>query len=222
VGTTRLTTRQRDALERDGYLLVRSLLDEAVIGRMRSCLTALVHQVVAAWDADPAAPVEEAGVVHAMLDLADPDIAACHENPLVADAATAVLGPGWRVSGLSLRAPLPGCGQQGLHPDFEHRSFSGPWQTLSAMWCVSRFTRDNGPLRIIPGSHRVDEEPYEALAFGSGMGPHPDEVKIIAPAGSVVLFNSADLWHSGTFNYSPEPRLAVTAGFSPDPRREHI
>jgi hypothetical protein len=25
------------------------------------------------------------------------------------------------------------------------------------------------------------------------------------------MFNSADLWHSGTFNYSPAPRLAVTA-----------
>jgi ectoine hydroxylase-related dioxygenase (phytanoyl-CoA dioxygenase family) len=47
------------------------------------------------------------------------------------------------------------------------------------------------------------------------MGPHPDEVKIVAPAGSVILFNSADLWHSGTFNYSPAPRLAVTAGFGP-------
>jgi hypothetical protein len=29
------------------------------------------------------------------------------------------------------------------------------------------------------------------------------------------MFNNADLWHSGTFNYSPAPRLAVTAGFSP-------
>jgi len=42
-------------------------------------------------------------------------------------------------------------------------------------------------------------------------------VKIVAPAGSVILFNSSDLWHSGTFNYSPAPRLAVTAGFAPGP-----
>jgi ectoine hydroxylase-related dioxygenase (phytanoyl-CoA dioxygenase family) len=90
------------------------------------------------------------------------------------------------------------------------------------MWCVSAFTPDNGPLRVIPGSHRVSEPPIDMLAFGSGMGPHPDEVKIVAPAGSVIMFNSADLWHSGTFNYSPAPRLAVTVGFSPgDPRRRH-
>jgi ectoine hydroxylase-related dioxygenase (phytanoyl-CoA dioxygenase family) len=48
-----------------------------------------------------------------------------------------------------------------------------------------------------------------------GDGPAPHEVKIVAPAGSVILFNSADLWHSGTLNYSPAPRLAVTAGFGP-------
>jgi hypothetical protein len=46
----------------------------------------------------------------------------------------------------------------------------GPWQTLSAMWCIT-------------------------------------------------AFNSADLWHSGTLNYSPARRLAVTAGFAPGAAR---
>ena len=83
------------------------------------------------------------------------------------------------------------------------------------MWCITAFTSDNGPLRVIPGSHRVSEQPIDMLAFGSGMGAHLDEVKIVAPAGSVIMFNSADLWHSGTLNYGPAPRLAATAGFSP-------
>lgn len=64
---------------------------------------------------------------------------------------------------------------------------------------------DNGPLRVIPGSHRVSEPPIAKLAFGSGMGRHPQEVKIVAPAGSLIMFNSADLWHSGTFNCGPRP-----------------
>ena len=49
------------------------------------------------------------------------------------------------------------------------------------------------------------------------MGPHPDEVKIIAPTGSVILFNSAALWHSGTFNYTPAARLGLTVHFAPGP-----
>jgi ectoine hydroxylase-related dioxygenase (phytanoyl-CoA dioxygenase family) len=84
---------------------------------------------------------------------------------------------------------------------------------ISAMWCVTAFTPDNGPLRV-PGSHRVSELPIDMLAFRSGMDSHPDEVKIVAPARSVILFNSAGLWHSGT-QLQPCPGLTVTAGFSP-------
>ena len=125
-----------------------------------------------------------------------------------------MIGPGCQVGGLSLRAPLPGCGHQGLHPDFfpGHRT-SGPWQVLAAMWCITGFTRDNGPLRVIPGSHRSARDPADDMEF-PGMGPHPDEVKLIAPAGSLILFNSASLWHSGTLNYSPGLRLAVTTYLS--------
>jgi ectoine hydroxylase-related dioxygenase (phytanoyl-CoA dioxygenase family) len=147
-------------------------------------------------------------VVHAKLELTDPDFTLCCEHRLVAEAATVVLGPDWYLAALGVRVPLPGDGHQGLHPDFEERWTAGPWQTLAAMWCITAFTPDNGPLRVIPGSHRVSKPPIDMAAWGSAMGPHPDEVKIVAPAGSVILFNSAGLWHSGTHNYSPAPRLA--------------
>ena len=213
-----LSAQQRESLECNGYLLVPCLLDETVLGRIASRLEELVRQTVAAWDADPDRAVAEQvepGVVRAKLDLADPDFGPCCEHPLLPEAAAAVLGDSWHLGALNLRAPLPGCGHQGLHPDFEERRISGPWQTLTAMWCITEFTPDNGPLRVIPGSHRVSQPPIDMLAFGSGMGPHPDEVKVVAPAGSVILFNSADLWHSGTFNYSPAPRLALTVGLAP-------
>lgn len=210
-----LSAQQRESLERDGYLMVPSLLAETVIARLAGRLSELVRQTVAAWDAGPSPQIVERGVVRARLGLADPEFAPCRDHPLLAEAAAAVLGPDWHLGALSLRAPLPGWGHQGLHPDFDQRRTAGRWQTLSAMWCITAFTLDNGPLRVIPGSHRVSEPPIDTLAFGSGMGPHPDEVKIAAPAGSVIMFNSADLWHSGTLNYSPAPRLAITAGFSP-------
>jgi ectoine hydroxylase-related dioxygenase (phytanoyl-CoA dioxygenase family) len=210
-----LTVLERDSLQRDGYLVVPSLLDQVVTGAMRSRLDELVRQAVASWDADPRQKITEPGVARVKLDVADRQYAPCHEHPLVAEAATAVLGPDWHVCGLALRAPLPGCGAQGLHADFAGRRTRGPWQTLSAMWCISAFTADNGPLRVIPGSHRVSQPPIDMSVSGSGIGSHRDEVKIVAPAGSLILFNSADLWHSGTLNESPAPRLAVTAGFGP-------
>jgi ectoine hydroxylase-related dioxygenase (phytanoyl-CoA dioxygenase family) len=99
----------------------------------------------------------------------DRDLGPCHGHPLLADAATMVFGQDWHVSGLLLRAPLPGCGHQRLHPDFAECRTRGRWQTLSAMWCNSAFTADNGPLRVIPGSHRESQPPIDMSAFGSGL-----------------------------------------------------
>jgi ectoine hydroxylase-related dioxygenase (phytanoyl-CoA dioxygenase family) len=45
------------------------------------------------------------------------------------------------------------------------------------MWCITGFTRDNGPLRVIPGSHHAAHDPADDMEF-PGMGPHPDEVKL--------------------------------------------
>lgn len=215
-GATHLTAEQRRALEHDGYVVIPSLVDEAILGQIAHRLKELVRRTVATWALDPRQDTHE-GAVYLDIDLADPDFAACHEHPLLADAADVVLGPDWRVSGLNVRAPIPGCGHQGLHQDFEERRpGKRPWQVLAAMWCVSPFGPDNGTLRVVRGSHQTAEPPIDTEhGYATGMGPHPDEVKVVAPAGSVILFNSADLWHSGTLNYSPTARLAVTAYFSP-------
>jgi len=42
--------------------------------------------------------------------------------------------------------------------------------------------------------------------------PHPDEVLLLAPAGTVVIFNS-HLWHGGTLNRSTQPRRAMHSYF---------
>jgi len=89
-----LTAGQRESLERDGYLLVPSLLDETVLTPMRARLDELVYQALVAWDANPGQAVEERGVVDAALGLSDPDFAPCREHPLLAEAAAAILpGP---------------------------------------------------------------------------------------------------------------------------------
>jgi hypothetical protein len=214
---TRLTPQQRRRLKGDGYLLVLSLLDRADLTRIAARLAEHVRQTVATWAEDPSLDTH-GGAVNIRFDLDDPGLAPCYRHPLVADAAVTVLADGWHLQGIGLRAPIPASGQQGLHQDFAERGTGPAWQALSAMWCISEFTRDNGPLRVIPGSHLASEPPIDIhRGYGTAMGPHPDEVKIIALAGSVILFNSPDLWHSGTFNYTPAARLALTATFAPGP-----
>jgi hypothetical protein len=215
---TRLTPQQRQSLTDDGYLLVPSLLDPADLAPIAARLAEHVRQTVATWAEDPSLDTH-GGAVTTRFDLGDPGLAPCYQHPLVADAATTVLADGWHLQALELRAPIPGAGEQGLHQDFGEGRGTGPtWQALSAMWCISEFTRDNGPLRVIPGSHLASEPPIDTEhGYATGMGPHPDEVKILAPPGSVIFFNGADLWHSGTFNYTPAARLALTACFAPGP-----
>jgi hypothetical protein len=213
-GQAELTSRQRRSLAEDGYLLVPSLLPADAVAALAARLGELARAIIAEADAAAREQWEEAGVVRMRLDPADPGYALLVRQPLLFSAVDTVIGPGCRVDRLSLRAPLPGCGHQGLHPDFfPGHSTSGPWQVLAAMWCITGFTRDNGPLRVIPGSHHSAHDPADDMEF-PGMGPHPDEVKLIAPAGSLILFNSASLWHSGTLNYSPALRLAVTTYLS--------
>jgi ectoine hydroxylase-related dioxygenase (phytanoyl-CoA dioxygenase family) len=213
-GQAELTSRQRRFLAEDGYLLVPSVLDADAVAALAARLDELARTLIAERDADAGEQREEGGVVRVRLDPADRGYAPLVRPLLLFSAAHAVIGPGSQVSGLGFRAPLPGCGHQGLHPDFyPGQRTSGPWQVLAAMWCITAFTRDNGALRVIPGSHRSARDPSDDMEF-PGMGPHPDEVKLIAPAGSLILFNSASLWHSGTLNYSPGLRLAVTTYLS--------
>ena len=211
----KLSARQRRFLLGRGYLVVRSQLAPAVLTPIRDWLEELVRQTVAAWADDPSLDTTEACVT-ATFGAADPRFAPCYQHRLLADAAALVLGHPWHVRDLDLRAPIPGAGEQGLHRDYANRRTERPWQTLSAMWCITPFTRDSGALRVIPGSHRRAEPPIDTEhGYATGMGPHPDEVKIIAPAGSVILFNAADLWHSGTFNYTPAARLALPVHLDP-------
>jgi ectoine hydroxylase-related dioxygenase (phytanoyl-CoA dioxygenase family) len=43
--------------------------------------------------------------------------------------------------------------------------------------------------------------------------PHPGEIKLIAPAGTVVVFNS-HVWHGGTLNRTDRPRRALHGYFT--------
>ena len=175
-----LTGRQRRFLIDQGYLVARSRLDQAVLARIAGRLHELVRQKVAAWADEPGLDTDE-GCVVASFDVADPDFAPCHQHPLLAGAATAVLGDPWHVGGIDLRAPIPGCGEQGLHSDYGDGRTDGPWRTLSAMWCVTPFTRDSparsttlrrhawrSPCTSTRGASRLDDA--EAGLAGGGHG----------------------------------------------------
>jgi ectoine hydroxylase-related dioxygenase (phytanoyl-CoA dioxygenase family) len=134
----------------------------------------------------------------------------CFTDPRVLACIVHVLGD-FRLSSLNSRAALPGQGHQVLHADFGGPVPPAGYQVCNSIWLLDDFTAENGATRVVPGSHRFGVAARDALPDPAA--PHPDEVQLIAPAGTVVVFNS-HVWHGGTRNRSDRPRRALHSYFT--------
>jgi len=136
----------------------------------------------------------------------------CLEIPAVLAAAAYLLGE-IKVHGANLRDPVAGHGQQDLHVDVP-KNFADDWWVVNAMIMFDDMTLDNGPTRVVPGSHHwapinvpyVNQGDWEpallspedaARAPKDLAAPYPGQVLVTAPAGAAIICNSS-MWHSGT------------------------
>lgn len=83
----------------------------------------------------------------------------------------------------------------------------GPW-VCNTVWMLDDFREQNGALRVIPGSHRWNRLPQQALE--DPLADHPQQQIVTGPAGSVIVMN-AHLWHGGMANQTGRARTAVHA-----------
>jgi ectoine hydroxylase-related dioxygenase (phytanoyl-CoA dioxygenase family) len=122
---------------------------------------------------------------------------------VVLSAVRHVLRRDFKLSSLNARDAEPGHGHQSLHTDWEQPT--DRYQVVNSIWMLDEFTPTNGATRIVPGTHRLLRHP--------DVDPHPREIPITGPAGTVVGFNS-HLWHGGTKNHSRRPRRALFAYYT--------
>ena len=92
-----------------------------------------------------------------------------------------------------------------IHRDIRTFSDQMPLM-LNTIVMLNDFTADNGATWLMSGGHEWPNKPPEQ-AFAN------DAFQIIAPAGSVVMFNS-NLWHRAGENKTNKPRRSVTPMFS--------
>jgi ectoine hydroxylase-related dioxygenase (phytanoyl-CoA dioxygenase family) len=131
--------------------------------------------------------------------------------PRLLDGVRHVLGPDIKLSSLNARSADPHSSDgQPLHVDMAALPDERGYWVCNTIWLIDDFTPDNGATRVVPGSHRWGTRPQDILA--DPMAPHPDEVLVLGPAGSVAIMNS-HLWHGGTANRTSRPRLAMHAFF---------
>ena len=207
---------ERDHLDRYGYVALPGVLAPDAVDRLNARLAALLAEEGDRAGAELAESEyirhpREAGADR-LADLVNKDAAfeVCFTHPRVLAAIGHVLGPRFKLSSLNYRAARPGHGLQKLHADWHEAVPPGDYRVCNSIWLLDRFTEANGATRVVPGSHRWGQLPQDVLEDPEA--PHPDERLLLAPAGTVVIFNS-HTWHGGTRNRTEAPRRAVHSYF---------
>ncbi len=218
VTSATLTDTQKQQLDEQGFFIVEDVLSDAEVAGMRAEFERLHgeeqgqggHEV----HVEPGA--------RRLSDIFNKTAAfdRCLEIPQVLAAAAYLLGE-IKVHGANLRDPVQGHGQQDLHVDVP-KKFADDWWVVNAMLMLDDMTLDNGPTRVVPGSHhwapinvpyvnQGDWEPAPLSAEDQARvpadlgAPYPGEVLVTAPAGSAIICNSS-MWHSGTVKQADVPR----------------
>ena len=203
-----LTPQQKQALDEKGYFVVQDALTQEQVAEINATLDTLMavegeqggHEVHTEAGAPRLSNVLNKSTAF--------DVClAC--KPLLAGARY-LLGSEFKVHGFNARDALPGQGQQPLHSDGP-KIEPGDWRVINSLILIDPFTAENGPTRVVPGTHMTGERSQEILA--DPLTPHPDELTLTAPAGAVVVLN-AHTWHGGTKNVSGERRRVLHLSYT--------
>jgi ectoine hydroxylase-related dioxygenase (phytanoyl-CoA dioxygenase family) len=196
-----ITPAQRRELDLAGYTVLPDFMPPALLLEMRARISAIAAQegehAGSEFKHEPGALrlancVDKGAVFRSAIAM-----------PAILDAVGHVLGRDFKLSSLNVRSALPrnGIGQP-LHCDMGALPDERGYWVCNCIWMLDDFTRDNGPTRAVPGTHRLQRLPENPRAR------HPDEVLLTGRAGTVVVMN-AHLWHGGEANRTDRPRTAL-------------
>ncbi len=97
--------------------------------------------------------------------------------------------------------------QVAYHRDLPYQHFvSSRPLGVSALFCIDPFTTETGATTLIPGSHRMEQFPSDAVAAEL-------DTSVSAEAGSFIVFDSM-VFHRAGENRSGRPRRAVNQVFT--------
>jgi len=193
------------AIHRDGYAIVRNVLDAATLNGLQDELQPHIDA------AEPSGTAFLGKRTRRVVNLFSRS-ATCQQiaiHPLVLAIVDRVLLPYCARYQLGYSGVMhlePGEQAQQLHRDGRCYPFANPSPPLilATMWAVGDFTADNGCTRVVPGSHCWDE---------SRQATEAEVVAAEMPAGSVLLYTSGVL-HGGGDNRSTAPRTGVALHYA--------
>lgn len=142
---------------------------------------------------------------HQIHDLLAQDIcfARLLEDPRLQQLIAPIMGDSWIMyAATSSSIPPKGTNYSSrLHVD-SPRFHHGYVFNMGVIWTLDEYTNENGPLKVLPGSHHSAETPSEELF-------EKNSVKVICPAGSLIIFN-ARVFHRTGENLTDKWRHSMT------------
>lgn len=195
---------QIEQLDEAGWLVVEGVHDDRTTRAMRDAVDRLLDEQ------------HRTGMIHTTDGTSEMIFGVTERDRAFAPLVTTKLvwavatrhfgGRPFRGANENFRSPLPGAGLQGIHSDTPPVPEGEPWPALHVVHAAGDLTADNGATRVVPGSHRFRRVAAEVLE--DPVRPHPDQIHLTAPSGSVVFFNPS-MWHGGTANTSGRRRYAL-------------
>lgn len=202
-----MTPQEQRQLDEQGYVVLDSCMGSDLLNALRTRILALFEE-----EGDRAGSefrTEEHA--HRLANLVDKGevfqraIVLSH----MLDYVRHVLGADCKLSSLNARSADPNTDVgQPLHVDMGAVPDDTGYWVCNTVWMLDDFTRENGPTRMIPGSHKWGTRPQDVL--DDPLAPHSQEVMLTGNAGSIAVMN-AHMWHAGTANRTASPRLAMHA-----------
>ena len=212
-----LTDDERAAFDRDGYLILRGVLDPAEVAHYTGIVDRLYQRCERSGRTAPGAALHQLCAVATC-----PDLAPLLDTPRVLGPVWSLLG--WNVhvyhSHVDVHPPVPAgkpyrfeWHQDGGRQNRELETDPRPRLSVKAAYWLSDVSGPGrGNFRVVPGSHTtnwIDGPPRRDIPWPDPAGA----IEVLADPGDVVLFDRR-LWHARSDNHSRIVRKAVFFGYT--------
>ena len=229
-----LNDTQIEQFWKDGYLVVDNAIEQDALQALRTTFSDWVTQSQEhatpfgetidgrpRFDVEPGHTAEKPGLrrVNAPIEISQAYFDAMASSRMTDYVAT-LIGPNVKAHHSKINSKLPGSGTQvKWHQDFPFTPHSND-DLVTALLMVDEVTEQNGPLEVIPGSHKGDI--HDLWHDGVFTGAVADDiaadcqsraVTCTGPAGSVCLMHSR-LLHGSAPNHSDQPRTLFICVYS--------
>ncbi len=229
-----LTPAQISAFNRDGYILVENAIDADRLRVLRQQFDQWVEESRQQtgnygttldgrdrFSVQPGHSAERPALrrIASPNELSDAYLDTMRES-IAVDAVCDLFGPNLRFNNAKINSKLPGAGTAvKYHQDFQFELHSND-DVMTVLYFIDGVTDDNGPLEVVPGSHRgpLQELWHDGVFTGAVSDAvaqvcQQQAVKCMGPAGAACLMHTR-LLHGSAPNRSDHPRTLYICSYN--------